>query len=375
MGGGRRKIESASAARASSTATGGGGSTGSIVVDRASSTTVPPSRSATDPVLAPLCGEPFLERRRCSGGPPRRPVDERSGQPGAVAAVARVGRPAEAGRIASESATGAESTVRWRSYLPAHHRRRVGSPCRRSLARKPSHSERSRITPRSRISSSARGARTGLRRLDRPPARSSTPSRAAAPRTAASRTVQGAEADTPMHAMMSPRPDPRARQGRRGRGRAPLLHGHAGPGALRSATSRTSSRARSSSPSRPTSSAAPRSATCRPRAPRRSRTRESSAFTTTSRRRRATTTRCRRRSATRAASARPGRRRPDSRPASAASSTWARRASSASRWRSSWRRSTPRACRSTCSTSPGHEVRRPRLHGPVEAVSGSRSSA
>ena len=39
-----------------------------------------------------------------------------------------------------------------------------------------------------------------------------------------------AEADTPMHAMMTPGADPRARAGGRGGGRAPLLHGHPGPG-------------------------------------------------------------------------------------------------------------------------------------------------
>ena len=41
------------------------------------------------------------------------------------------------------------------------------------------------------------------------------------------------------------------------------------------------------------------------------------------------------------------------------------RASSASRWRSSSRGSTRRACRSTCSTRGRDEVRRPRLHGSV----------
>ena len=85
-----------------------------------------------------------------------------------------------------------------------------------------------------------------------------------------------------------------------------------------------------------------------PSARRRCARRASSACTTTSSRPRASTPRSRRRSATRGACARSRRSaRPGSRPASAASSTSARRASSASRWRSSSPRSTRRACRST----------------------------
>ena len=60
------------------------------------------------------------------------------------------------------------------------------------------------------------------------------------------------------------RADPRARAGRRGRRRPPLLHGHPGPGARPSATSRRCWPAPGWSPSTPTSSAARRSATCRP---------------------------------------------------------------------------------------------------------------
>ena len=79
--------------------------------------------------------------------------------------------------------------------------------------------------------------------------------------------------------------------------------------------------------------------------------RASSASTTTWRRPTATTTRSRAPSATRAVCARSRRSgRLASRPAWAASSTSARRASSAWRWPSSSPRSTPRASRSTCST-------------------------
>ena len=122
------------------------------------------------------------------------------------------------------------------------------------------------------------------------------------------------------------RADPRARARGRGGGRAPLLHGHAGPRALASATSRRCWRARGWSPSTPTSSAAPRSATCPPTARSALRRPASSACTTTSRRRAATTPRSRPPSATRAACARSTRcARPAWRPASAASSTSARR--------------------------------------------------
>ena len=41
-----------------------------------------------------------------------------------------------------------------------------------------------------------------------------------------------AEADTPMHAMMEPEQILEHAQGRGGRGRTSLLHGHPGPGAL-----------------------------------------------------------------------------------------------------------------------------------------------
>ena len=39
-----------------------------------------------------------------------------------------------------------------------------------------------------------------------------------------------AEAETPMHALMEPRADPRTRSRRRGGRGTPLLHGHPGPG-------------------------------------------------------------------------------------------------------------------------------------------------
>ncbi len=63
------------------------------------------------------------------------------------------------------------------------------------------------------------------------------------------------------------RADPGARQGRRGGGRAPLLHGHPGPGAVEEGLREDPRGRASSSASRPTSSAAPRSATCRRTAP------------------------------------------------------------------------------------------------------------
>ncbi len=83
--------------------------------------------------------------------------------------------------------------------------------------------------------------------------------------------------------------------------------------------------------------------------------RASSACTTTSRPPSPTTPRSRPRSATRAGCGRSTRSaKPGWRPASAASSTSARRASSGSRWPSSWPRSTRPASRSTCSTrAPG----------------------
>ena len=103
-----------------------------------------------------------------------------------------------------------------------------------------------------------------------------------------------AEADTPMHAMMEPEQILEHARAAEAAGRAPLLHGHPGPGPVQARLREHPRRARGSSPSTPTSSAARRSATCRPRARRRSRTPASSACTTTSRRPRATTPRSRR---------------------------------------------------------------------------------
>ena len=147
------------------------------------------------------------------------------------------------------------------------------------------------------------------------------------------------------------RADPRARARRRGRRRAPLLHGHPGPGALQARLpERRRGRAAGGRAHEPQALRLDRPHVGR-RAPSSSRKPASSASTTTSRRPRATTRRSPRRSATRAGCARSRRsRRPASRPASAASSTSASRPSSAWRWPSSWRRSTRPACRSTCST-------------------------
>ena len=80
-----------------------------------------------------------------------------------------------------------------------------------------------------------------------------------------------------------------------------------------------------------------------------------------------TTPRSRRPSATRAGCARSTRSaRRGWRPASAASSTSASRASSASRWRSSSPTINPTSrADQPAQPAPGHEVRRPRLHGPV----------
>ena len=104
--------------------------------------------------------------------------------------------------------------------------------------------------------------------------------------------------------MMTPEQILEHAQRGRGRRRAPLLHGHAGPGAVQARLREHPRRARGSSPSTRTSSAAPRSATCRSSARRRSRRPASSACTTTSRRPRPTTPRSPRRSATRAGCAR-----------------------------------------------------------------------
>ena len=173
------------------------------------------------------------------------------------------------------------------------------------------------------------------------------------------------------------RADPRARARRRGGRRAPLLHGHAGPGALQ-ARLREGARGRAARrrAHEPQALRVDRPHVA-PRARRRSRTPASSACTTTSRPPSPTTPRSRPPSATRAGCARstPSARRAW-RPASAASSTSARRASSASRWPSSSRRSTRPACRSTCST-------RARARSSATATtwtrgrrsSGSRSSA
>ena len=164
------------------------------------------------------------------------------------------------------------------------------------------------------------------------------------------------------------RADPRARARRRGGGRAPLLHGHAGPGPLE-ARLREGPRGRAAGrPSTPTSSAAPRSATCRPSARRQLKEAgiqrvHHNVETARELLRRGLDAR----SATRAGSARSRRcGRPGSRPASAASSTSARRASSASRWRSSWPSSNPtQRADQPAQPAPGHEVRRPRPDGPV----------
>ena len=145
------------------------------------------------------------------------------------------------------------------------------------------------------------------------------------------------------------RADPRARAGRRGRGRAPLLHGHPGPGPLqarlREGAGRRPAGRRAHQPQalrldRAHLGGARRGAQGR---------RRSSGSTTTSRRPSPTTPRSRPRSATRAGCGRSRRsRRPGWRPASAGSSTSASRASSASRWRSSSPASTRPASRSTC---------------------------
>ena len=100
------------------------------------------------------------------------------------------------------------------------------------------------------------------------------------------------------------RADPRARARRRGRGRAPLLHGHAGPGALqarlREVPRGRAARRRAHEPQALRVDRAHE----RRRARRRSRRPASSACTTTSRPPSPTTTRSRRPSATRAGCAR-----------------------------------------------------------------------
>ena len=105
------------------------------------------------------------------------------------------------------------------------------------------------------------------------------------------------------------RPDPRARQGRRGRGRPPLLHGDPGPGAVE-ARLREDPRGRAPGlrADQPQALRLGRPHLPRP-APRSWPTPGSSASTTTSRPRAATTTRSRRRSATRAGCGRSTRSR------------------------------------------------------------------
>ena len=61
-----------------------------------------------------------------------------------------------------------------------------------------------------------------------------------------------AEADTPMHAMMEPEQILEHARAAEAAGRAPLLHGHPGPGALETRLRRRSSRGRGWSPRRPT---------------------------------------------------------------------------------------------------------------------------
>ena len=141
-----------------------------------------------------------------------------------------------------------------------------------------------------------------------------------------------------MHAMMTPEQILEHAQAAEAAGRAPLLHGHAGPGALEARL-----------PEHPRGRAAGRRAhqpealrLDRPHVGRARQAAQGSRHPARAPQRRdgrvATTPRSRRPSATRAGCARSTRsRRPGSRPASAASSTSASRASSASRWRSSWR--------------------------------------
>ena len=138
------------------------------------------------------------------------------------------------------------------------------------------------------------------------------------------------------------RADPRAREGRRGRRRPPLLHGHPGPGALearlREDPRRREARRRADEPQ---ALRLDRPHVGRAR-PRRCARPGSSASTTTSSPPAPTTPRSRPRSATRAGCGRSRRsRRPGSRPASAASSTSARRPASGSRWPSSSPSSNP----------------------------------
>ena len=70
-----------------------------------------------------------------------------------------------------------------------------------------------------------------------------------------------AEAETPMHAMMEPEQILEHARAAEAAGRAPLLHGHPGPGALQARLREGPRRARDSSPSTRTSSAARRSGT------------------------------------------------------------------------------------------------------------------
>ena len=113
-----------------------------------------------------------------------------------------------------------------------------------------------------------------------------------------------AEADTPMHAMMTPEQILEHAARRRGRGRPPLLHGHPGTGPLQEGL-RVDPRGRAAGGERDQPQALRLGrATCRSSARSSSRTRASSACTTTWRPPRATTTRSPPPSATRAGCAR-----------------------------------------------------------------------
>ena len=185
-------------------------------------------------------------------------------------------------------------------------------PCRRSSpARRRSGSASSRTTPRSRRWSSAPGSARVERFDDSTDMCSLVNAKSGGCAEDCGFCAQSrfAEAETPMHAMMEPEQILEHAKRGRGRRRAPLLHGHPGPGALQ-ARLRGDPRGRAAGrrADEPQALRLDRAHERQARAGS-SRTRASSACTTTSRPRARTTPRSPRPSATRAGCARSRRSR------------------------------------------------------------------
>ena len=200
--------------------------------------------------------------------------------------------------------------------------RAMSPPRRSSPARRPSSSASSRTTPRSRRSSSARGQARQEHFGDATDLCSLVNAKSGGCAEDCGFCAQSrfAEAETPMHAMMEPEQILEHARAAEAAGRAPLLHGHPGPGAVQ-ARLREGPRGRAARrrAHEPQALRVGRPHERRPREGAQGR-RASSACTTTSRRPSPTTRRSRPPSATRAGCARSTRSaRPAWRPASAAS--------------------------------------------------------